>query len=217
MLASPQQEQALLDLFKEGSRLAYKKGELIIRANDTPAGVFYIESGLVKAYDITRYGEENLLIIRKEQEIFPIIWLVSDEDDWHVMYEALSPTVVYRLSRDVYVDAIMNRTELLAPLLDITMKMYQIHSQRILGLEYRTARERLVSFLLIMAGRFGKQTKEGILIEAPLRQQDIACSINTSRETASRELSALERKSFISVEKMQITLKQPDALKGIIQ
>lgn len=216
MLASTQQEQALLDLFKKGSRLAYKKSELIIRAHDTPGGVYYIESGLVKAYDLTRYGEENLLIIRKEREIFPIIWAVTNSN-WHVMYEALSPTIVYRLERQKYLDAISSRSDLLPPLLDITLEMYRIQSKRILNLGYRTARERLVSFLLIMNERFGAQTPKGVIIQAPLRQQDIASSINTSRETASRELSALEKKHLIAVEKMQITLKDVQALRNIIE
>lgn len=216
MLASPEQQQALLDLFKEGSRLVYRKGELIIRDGDTPGGVFYIESGLVKAYDITRYGEENLLIIRKSEEIFPIIWAITDSK-WHVMYESLCPTVVYRIDREKYIKAITSRTELLAPLLDITLKMYRIQSQRILNLEYRTARERLISFLLIMNERFGKSTKDGTVIEAPLRQQDIASSINTSRETASRELSALEKKNLISVEKMLITIKDEAKLRSFIE
>lgn len=216
MLASPEQQEALLNLFKQGSRLEYKKGELIIRDGDTPGGVFLIESGLVKAYDITRYGEENLLIIRKSQEIFPIIWAIT-ESKWHVMYEALSPTVVYRIDRKKYVDTITSSTDLLAPLLDITLQMYRIQSQRILNLEYRTARERMVSFLLIMRERFGKETPEGIVIEAPLRQQDIASSINTSRETASRELSALEKKGLLSVKKMLITLRDEEKLRQIIE
>jgi CRP/FNR family transcriptional regulator len=216
MLATREQKQALIDLFKEGTRLQYKKGELIVRNGDTPAGVFFIESGLVKAYDITRYGEENLLIIRKPEEIFPIIWAIT-ASKWHVMYETMCPSVVYRLSREKYLEAITSRTELLAPLLDITLNMYRIQSQRVINLEYRTARERLVSFLLIMSDRFGEPIGTSIKIGAPLRQQDIASSINTSRETASRELSALEKKGLISMSKMHITLNDMEKIQRIIE
>lgn len=217
MLASDAQRQALIDLFKKGSRLEYKKGELIIREGDSPGGIYFIESGLVKAYDITRYGEENLLIIRKPREIFPIIWAVT-ASEWHVMYEALVPTVVYRLQREHYIEEITSTTDMLAPLLDITLEMYKIQSQRILNLEYRTARERVVSFLLLMLERFGIEDGHGgHLIEAPLRQQDIASSINTSRETASRELTALERKGLITMKKMLITVRDKQALESIIE
>src|SRR5690606_39032133 len=77
MLASDTQRQQLLTLFHRGTQLRYNKGEFIIRPGEAPPGVFYIQEGLVKAYDITKYGEENLLIIRKSQEIFPLIWAIT--------------------------------------------------------------------------------------------------------------------------------------------
>jgi hypothetical protein len=74
MLATAKQTESMIDAFKRGSCLTYKKGEYIIRPGETLSAVFYIESGIVKAYDITKYGEENLLSLRKSHEIFPLIW-----------------------------------------------------------------------------------------------------------------------------------------------
>jgi CRP-like cAMP-binding protein len=219
MLATKQQQQALVELFqKNGSLLRYKKGELIIRHGDTPGGVYYIKSGLVKAYNISRYGEENLLIIRKPDEIFPLIWALK-EDEWHVIYETLCEVEVYRISRKIYFDAISKNNDLMPPLLDTTINMYKLHSQRIINLQYRTARERLVSFLLLMADRFGVKTASGILLDVPLRQQDIASSINASRETTSREIALLERKGIIEAKSMHvhILLKDIAQLKSFIK
>ena len=64
-----------------------------------------------------------------------------------------------------------------------------------------------MSFLLTISERFGKQTDEGVVIEVPLRHQDIASSINSSRETASRELAVLERKGLLENKRLYITLK----------
>src|SRR6185437_7263918 len=96
--------------------------------------------------------------------------------------------------------------EAMAPLLDMTLEMYRLHSERILNLEYRSVRERIISFLLTMSQRFGTKTKDGLLIEVPLRHQDIASSVNASRETASRELAALERKGLLINKQSMITL-----------
>src|ERR1043165_8166756 len=98
MLASDKQVGALVALFRGGSTLKYHKGEYIIRPGEAPSGVFYIEEGLVKAFNISKYGEENLLIIRKEGEIFPLIWALTGEER-DINYEALVPTVVWRLSQ----------------------------------------------------------------------------------------------------------------------
>ena len=206
MLATLKQTAELVEVFRqEGRQLTYKKGEFIIRPGETPFSVFYIYSGLVKAYDITKYGEENLLIIRKENELFPLIWAITGQER-SVIYEAIAPTTVWHLSRDKFVNYMQSHPEALAPLLDMTIEMYRLHSERILNLEYRTVRERIISFLLTMNQRFGHKVEGGYRISVPLRHQDIASSINASRETASRELSALERKGLISTEQSQIKL-----------
>jgi CRP/FNR family cyclic AMP-dependent transcriptional regulator len=212
MLATIQQTEDLLELFRrQGSRYTYKKGEFIIRPGEVPSGVFYIEEGLVKAYDITKYGEENLLIIRREGEVFPLIWGITGQER-QVIYEAISPAAVWEIPRTSFIEHITANPESLAPLLDMTVEMYRIHSERILNLEYRSVRERLISFLLTMSHRFGKKTTDGLLINVPLRHQDIASSINASRETTTRELAALERKELITTGQSLITLKDLNKL-----
>lgn len=215
MLANSDQLESLVATFRRGSKFKYNKGEFIIRPGETPSGVFYIETGLVKAYDITKYGEENLLIIRKSSEIFPLIWGVTGQER-NIIYQALMPTEVCRISRKRFLEYINNPESNLSPLLDMTIEMYRLHSERIINLEYRTVRERLISFLLSLANRFGKPHDDGVIVDVPLRQQDIASSINASRETTSRELSALEKKDLIFTHPQYVILKDIDKLKSYL-
>lgn len=212
MLATLKQTAELVDFFRlHGVKQTFKKGDFIIRPGDGPPGVFYIYQGLVKAYDITKYNEENLLIIRKQDEIFPLIWAVTGHEH-HIIYQALAPTTTYKIKRELFLDFISSSSDALIPLLDMTMEMYRLHSERILTLEYRTVRERIISFLLNMSQRFGKETSDGVLIEVPLRHQDIASSVNATRETTSREISALERKGLLENKQSFTLLKDLDAL-----
>ncbi len=213
MIATQKQTIQLVELFQNvGKKLEFQKNAFIIHPGEFPPGVFYIERGVVKAYDITRYGEENLLIIRKEGEMFPLIWALTGQER-QVIYQALAPTTVWRISRPQFTEFIGSHPEAYAPLLDMTIEMYRLHSERILNLEYRTVRERLISFLLTMAQRFGRSIGNGhILIDIPLKHQDIASSINASRETASRELSSLERKGLVSSSQSFVTLRNTTAL-----
>lgn len=207
------QTAELVEFFRaNGVKQSFKKGDYIIRPGDSPHAVFYIYTGLVKAYDITKYNEENLLIIRKQDEIFPLIWAVTGHEH-SIIYQALAPTVTFQLSRDVFLKYVTKSADGLIPLLDMTMEMYRMHGDRILTLEYRTVRERIISFLLHMSQRFGKKTDEGLVIEVPLRHQDIASSVNATRETTSRELSALERKGLIATNQSHITIKDVPALR----
>lgn len=212
MLATLKQTAELVEFFRShGVKQEFKKGELVIRLGDPPPGVFFIYEGMVKAYDITKYNEENLLIIRKQDEIFPLIWAITGREH-HIIYQALAPTTTYRISREVFLDFLKGSIDSLTPLLDMVMEMYRLHGERIFTLEYRSVRERLISFLLTTSQRFGRPTENGLLIEVPLRHQDIASSINATRETTSRELSALERKGLLANKQSYILLKDVDAL-----
>jgi CRP/FNR family cyclic AMP-dependent transcriptional regulator len=211
-MAAPIDKSVLVDLFHQGTQLAYQKGEFIIRPGGSPPGIFYIESGLVKAYDITKYGEENLLILRKDGEILGLTWAITGEDR-HIIYSAALPTVVWQISREQFVNFLHTQPEVALPLIHMLVDMYRLHSERIMNLEYRTVRERLISFLLSTARRFGQKHLDGTLtITVPLRQQDIASSISATRETTGRELNALEHRGLIKMSQSIITLKDVEAL-----
>ncbi len=216
MLTNEGQIAALVNLFHQGTRLVYEKGEFVIRPGSPPQGVYYILSGLVKAYDITKYGEENLLIIRKPGEILGLTWAVTGEDR-HIIYSTLARTELLQITRDQFNDFVRTNPTAALPLVDMLVDMYRMHSERIINLEYRTVRERMVSFLLSMGRRFGKETPEGLLLDVPLRHQDIASSISATRETTGRELSALERQGLLTSKQSSIVLTDVARLRKFLE
>jgi CRP-like cAMP-binding protein len=216
MLAAPNQLDTLVKLFNQGTKLVYSKGEFIIRPGGAPAGIFYVESGLVKAYDITKYGEENLLIIRKKGDLLGLTWAVTGENR-HIIYAAIAPTVVWQISREQFTDFVRANPTVAIPLVDMLVDMYRLHSERILNLEYRTVRERLVSFLITTARRFGRRTPDGLLLDVPLRHQDIASSISATRETTGRELAVLERQGLLEQRSSFILLRDIKKLRHYLE
>jgi CRP/FNR family cyclic AMP-dependent transcriptional regulator len=220
MSATVEQTTAFRELFlHQGTQYTYRKGEFIIRPGEFPPGIFFIESGLVKAYDITKYGEENMLIIRRQDEVFPLIWAMTGQDR-DVIYEAMVPTCVRLLRREIFQDFLDVNPGSLALMLDMAIEMYRVHSERIISLSYRNVRERLVSFLVSAVSRFGVDTTPGsaehILLNVPLRHQDIGSSINASRETVGREIQALERKGLVKSADGYITLLDLPALQKLL-
>src|SRR6056297_3629746 len=92
------QRELLETFFRAGTRVDYKKGETIVRPQDNPDGVYFLDSGFVKASSITKYGEENLLYIRGAGSVFPLIWVFTGEHR-DTSYEAMAKTVLWRCSR----------------------------------------------------------------------------------------------------------------------
>jgi CRP/FNR family transcriptional regulator, cyclic AMP receptor protein len=216
MLTDDAEATALVNLFHQGTRLLYEKGEFVIRPGGPPQGLFYIVSGLVKAYDITKYGEENLLIIRKPGEILGLTWAITGQDR-HIIYSTLARTELLQITREQFTSFVRTNPAAALPLVDMLVDMYRLNSERILNLEYRTVRERLVSFLLSMSQRFGRKTPEGMVLDVPLRHQDIASSISATRESIGRELSAFERQGLLSNKQSTIVIKDIGRLRKFLE
>ncbi len=203
------------DFFAAGTKLEFSRGEYIIRPEETPSGVFYIESGYIKACNTTKYGEENLLVVRKHAEVFPLIWVMTG-DNRSVGYVAHTDAVVYKRSVQDLERLLESSTDALKEVLHVTTAMYQSQAERVNSLAYRTVRERVAYFLLTLSRRFGKEDKQGVLIELPLTRADIASSISATRETVSREFSKLTKKDVIAQQSGRIIITDKEYLESII-
>ncbi len=216
MLATSKRHEKLVAHFKSGERVTFKKGHLVIRPQDSPEYIYYIDSGFVKAYSITKYGDQNLHIIRKSGEIFPLIWTFT-QDHRDVAYEAMDDVVIWRLPRREYVSYLDKTPDITGAVLELAIQAYRAYAERVNTLEYRTVRERTISFLLSCISRFGTQNEDGtVCIRVPLRHIDIASSTNASREMTSRELGLLVRKNLISIHTTGITIQDPDKLRALL-
>lgn len=216
MLTATSPPDEFVNLFHQGKKLAFNKGEFIVKPGTSPSGVFYVASGLIKAYDITKYGDENLLIIRKPGEIIGLTRAITGRDR-RIMYAALTTVIAFYIDHDTFQNYLVSHPKAALPLVDMLVDMYRLHSERILTLEYRTVRERLASFLLGLVERFGQNTPDGILLDVPLRHQDIASSISATRETTSRELTVLERQGLLTRKQFHITITNEQKLRQYLE
>jgi len=210
-------DKDVLDYFRiNGRKVMYGKGQVIIQSHDQPSGVFLIDKGFVKTYSITKYGETNLHLIRKRGEVFPIIWALSDIHR-EVFYESMSQTTLYKTSKRKLRDFAFSDQGVHSLLVGQAVELYRVHADRVNNLQLRTSKERVAYRLLALAKRFGKKQSQGVLIEAPLRHQDIADSINTARETTSRELEKLEKNKIITYKNHDIVLLKPKKLQSTLE
>lgn len=183
--------------FTDGTLEHYSKGETIINGLDEPEGVYLIKKGFVKAFTNTKGGLENLLLIHDAGEFIPLIWALDGVHTEGLFYKAMSDVTVLKTSKEKLRTNMESNIGLCQEILKQSVNIITAYSQRIQTLEFRTARERLVAELLSLAEMFGEKQGNEILINAPITHQDIADSINMTRETASRALEQLFEEGLI--------------------
>lgn len=205
----------LVNRFKKGRLLTYRRGEIILRAAEEPSGVYYISQGFIRVYSITDQGEENTHIIYKVGEVFPLIWAFNNFAR-NVFYESLTASRLRRLPKDDFLHLVETSHNATYSLLRQAVNQFNIFADRLDNLEYTNAFERVVYRLLYLAGRFGQKKSKIIIINAPITHQHIASSINLARETVSRAIELLELRGLISHQKRHIVLNDTEALEKLI-
>lgn len=208
--------EKLRALFHSGRQLTYQKNETILRARETPRGVYLIESGIIKIYSLSKQGDEHVHHIFGPGDFFPIIWPFR-RSIRSMYYESLSKSVLWLIPRDTFRDFIISHPDVMSELLGELIDRYHLYTGRIDNLLYSDARERSAYRLLSLANRFGTKTKQGIVIDAIITHLDLAHSINMTRETFGRTLSRLQQKGIIGHdEEHHILIKDLTALANII-
>jgi len=215
MQAAAPKQSRLVKEFLKGRSLQFRNRELILRASEEPQGVYYIESGLVKVYSISDQGEENIHIIYRPGEIFPLSWIFTGLYR-NVFYESLGPSRVYRLLKEKFLELIKDSDEMSFDLLMMFALQFSVFTDRLENLQYTDAQAKVVYRLLFLGGRFGQRKNGKLVIEAPITHHHIANSVNLARETVSREIEKLDQAGLISLQKRRVVLEDIEGLKKII-
>ncbi len=182
--------------YKQFTTRTYKKGEMLIRADDDPQGIFYLKDGYVRQYTISKTGFELTLHILKPISYFPMVWAVNGTPNVY-FFEALTPVEVGRAPRDQVVDFIKDKPTIIFELLSELIEDYAESLTRIEHLVFSDAYRRVISVLLYIAKHFGEEHKGSVVVYHRFTQQDIATLVGVARETASNELVKLEKRGLV--------------------
>lgn len=209
-------QKHLLEFFERGQELRFVKDEIIVRPGEDPGGVFLLKSGYVTVYTITNYGETNLLLINKPDEMFPLSASLGGRMPT-TYRQAKTNIVVKRLSRAAFLSGVQNNATLSQAVNQQLLELTNAYEDRIKELEFRSARERIMARLYLMADRYGITRNNEIMLNVPITHQDIADSLNMTRETASREIERLAREGIIEQQNRLIIIKKIQALKKLFE
>jgi len=176
----------------------YKKGELLIRADDSPSGIFYLTDGYVKEYAISKKGEELVVNVFKKGAFFPMSWAINDTPNEY-FFEAVTDVTLWKAPREDVLKFLKAHPDVLYDLMSRVFKGTDGMLTRMTYLMAGNAYARLITELLIQTKRFGK--KQENTIEIKISEKDLAALSGMTRETVSREIKILKEKRFITFEK----------------
>lgn len=214
--ADPQAVRRLEDFFAHYTAIEYKRGEVILRAEDIPFGVYYLYRGYVRQYLLAPSGETFIVHIYKPGSFFPLTWVLNDTPNiYH--FESMTPARVVRAPKEAFVsllkehpDALLYATQRLASGLSGFVS-------RVAQLVLDDAYTKTILLLLYYAENFGETMEEGIALRIPLTHREIASWIGTTRETASIQMEKLLHDGLVVTKGRLLIIRNPDALRRLVR
>ncbi len=192
---------------------SYKKGQVILHPDEeAPKDIYFIEKGHVKVYSLTESGNEKCHIFFGPGEMFPLVAFFNNETR-DVFFEAMEDVVMRKAGKEEFMEFIENNSIHLLEIINKMSVILKVYADRIDNLEYTKAYTKVISRLISMAERFGKEYKGSIILEIPVTHKDIANTIGLTRETTTRELLILMEKGIINQKGHLIVINNVEKLK----
>lgn len=201
----PEVVAKLESFFSAYKKQQYRKGEILVRADDDPAGIFYLAEGQVKMYLISQKGDEVVLNIFRPTAFFPMSWAINHSKN-HYYYEAMTEVTLRRAPREDVIAFIKSNPDITYNLLGRLFSGVDGMLNRMAYLMSGSANARLISELIISAKRFGYTSPDGSVI-VTLTEKDLGTQTGLTRETISREMRVLKEKGIVSFRKNKLVIK----------
>ncbi|HEV2402792.1 MAG TPA: Crp/Fnr family transcriptional regulator [Candidatus Saccharimonadales bacterium] len=169
----------------------FAKGELLIRAEEEPRGIFYITKGHVNQYDISLSGIDVFVNVFKPPAFFPMSWAMNKTPN-HYFFEAATFVTARLAPPDETVAFLKKNPDVLFDLLARVYRGTDGMQRRLAHIVGGDSKSRVIFELLNAAARFGVDEKAAQAVFIPLRQGELAQHAGLTRETVSRTMQQLK-------------------------
>jgi CRP-like cAMP-binding protein len=193
-----------------------EKGTFLFQEGMEAKELYIILSGRVQISKITADGRELSLRICGENDICGELTLFTDNPKYLLSAKVIEDGEIVAIRKDLLENEIFQNSTLAFEFMKWMSDHFRKTQTKFRDLVLNGKRGALFSTLIRMSNSYGVQQKNGILIDLPLTNQELANFCGTSRESTNRILSELKRDNIISVKKGKITILKLQYLKDEI-
>jgi CRP/FNR family transcriptional regulator, cyclic AMP receptor protein len=197
-----------------GTERGYRTGTVLFHQGDPSRHVLILLSGWVKAAASSRQGWEALLAIRGAGDIVGELSALDGQPRLATV-TTLAPVSALLLSNDRLDACMADNWPIAGALLRHLAGNLRESDRRRIQFGGSNGDTRLIVLLHELSVRHGRQTDEGVLVDLPLSQRELAASVGVSREVAARTLRLLRTRSIVVTRRRQIVVVRPDLLKSL--
>ena len=205
-------EDKMMELNKISSMKEIVKDQPIYFAAEPSKAIYFLKTGRVKIVKYSSDGKENILTLINPGEIFGEMAFLDEENrtDYAVTLEQSLICAINKNDLAEFIDKNPALNLKLTMLIGLKLRSY---SERIEDLIFKDANQRIISFILRLSQKNGKEIGGQIFIKPFLKHQDIGEITACSRQTVNYLLTDLRNKGVINFDRNKLIILNPAELK----
>ncbi|MEI6221353.1 MAG: Crp/Fnr family transcriptional regulator, partial [bacterium] len=204
----------LQEFFFKFPKFDYHKDEILLRAHDTPSGVYYVAKGKVRMYSLSTEGEELTIHIFREGTFFPLTWAINQTPNGY-FFEALTDVEIFRAPREAVENLLKKESDVLLDLTSRLLSGIGGIATRMQHIVYDQALPKTAGILLYLGKIIGKPDNSKVVILHSFTHEDIAVWAGLTRVAVSNSMGALKKMGLISCGNGKIVLNDPKKMESL--
>ena len=192
------------------------KGSYLFQEGMTAKELYLVKSGMVQIGKVIPDGRELSLRICSSGDVIGELTLFCDESTYMLNARVMEDTEVYVLPKTIFEENLSSKPELTVEWLQWVQLQSRKNQTKFRDLILHGKKGAIFSTLIRLTNSYGKKAEDGILIDYPMTNQDLANFCGTSREVVNRMLNDLKKEKVLSMEKSKIIIHDLEYLKDEI-
>jgi CRP/FNR family cyclic AMP-dependent transcriptional regulator len=189
----------------------YKQNEVVFRRGDPGEGMMAVLKGQIRIGIMSAEGKELIYNLIGPGQVFGEIALIDGKPRTADAI-AIEPTEVLVLRRRDFIPFLEADAKLCIRLMAVLCERLRLTSELAEDFMFLELRQRLAKRLVRMAELFGRPWRQGVIINFPLPQRELAAMMGTSRESINKQLRVWAEAGWISVDRGNIAIHDMSAL-----
>ncbi len=193
-----------------------KKGSFVFMEGDKAEKIFFIKEGTFRVHKQIDDGKEVTVFLRGADDGFGEIGPFSGPT-YSCSAHAETNGEVYCIDEDKIESILTNNGAITLEFLRWAAESLETSGSKLKDYMMHQTQGAVASVLIRLTNMYGKETEDGIVIDEPITNYDIASHIGSSRETVNRFINGWRQEGIIEVDRKIITIKDMDYFRDMLK
>ena len=209
-------DQDLITILEAAKLLRLEEGNFFFLQGDPAEKMFILLAGRVRLFQTSQKGDQALIRVITPYTLFALVAMTQTQF-YPVSAQAAEESEAIFWSRTELMDYVIKYPTVAINAMKIMAVQVKELQERFRQAATEHVNKRLARTLIRLGSQNGKKIDDGILIDLPLTQQELAEMAGTTLFTVSRILSRWEDQGLVICSRERVVIRYPHGLLKIIE